>query len=96
MVGTTPDEAFVFGRHIAEKLNRAKGPTVLLVPMRGWTAYDIAGPDSDWVGPVLDQGHSGLQTPDKPAWSLRAKRFLEGLNTKIDLTKPNLAVMRST
>jgi uncharacterized protein (UPF0261 family) len=93
IVGTTPDEAFVLGQYIAEKLNRARGPTVLTVPMRGWTAYDIAGPDSDlgWAGP--GPGPFWVEDPSKHEWSLRAKRFLEGLNTKVDLTKPNLAVI---
>ncbi|MCX5814320.1 MAG: Tm-1-like ATP-binding domain-containing protein [Proteobacteria bacterium] len=93
IVGTTPEEAFVMGQYMAEKLNRAKGPTVLTVPMRGWTAYDIAAPDMNlgWPGP--GPGPFWVADPHKPEWSLRAKRFLEGLYTKVDLTKPNLSVM---
>jgi uncharacterized protein (UPF0261 family) len=93
IVGTTPDEAFMFGQHIAEKLNLAKGSTVLTVPMRGWSAYDVSAPDSNlgWAGP----GHGPFWTADprKPEFSHRAARFLEGLYGKLDRTNPNLAVL---
>jgi uncharacterized protein (UPF0261 family) len=93
IVGTTPDEAFVFGQYMAEKLNGAKGPTVLTVPMRGWSAYDVSAPDLNlgWAGP--GQGPFWVADPRKPECSLRAAHFLEGLYGKIDRTNPNLAVM---
>jgi uncharacterized protein (UPF0261 family) len=93
VVGTTPEEAFAIGRYLAEKLNRAKGPTVLTVPMRGWSAYDIAGPDPElgWTGP--GPGPFWVGDPSRPERSLRAKRFLEGVYAVIDRAKPNLKVI---
>lgn len=46
--------------------------------MRGWSAYDIAQPDISlgWAGP--GPGPSWIPDPAHPAWSYRAKRFLEG------------------
>jgi len=93
VVGTTPAEAFDIGRYLAEKLNMAKGPTVLTVPTRGWSAYDIAGPDPElgWVGP--GPGPLWVGDPSRPEYSLRAKRFLEGVYAVIDRAKPNLEVI---
>ncbi len=93
IVGTTPEEAFVIGQHIGEKLNTAEGPTVLAVPMRGWTAYDMAAPSSNlgWPGP--GPGPFWVADPGRPGWSLRGTRFMQGLYTKIDRGKPNLSVM---
>ncbi len=93
IVGTTPEEAFVMGQHVAEKLNGAKGPTALTVPMRGWTAYDMAAPNIDlgWPGP--GPGPFWVADLRNPEWSRRAIRFLEGVNTILDRAKPNLAVL---
>jgi uncharacterized protein (UPF0261 family) len=40
---TTPEECAELGRIIASKLNRAKGPTVLFLPLRGVSAIDKEG-----------------------------------------------------
>ncbi len=44
LMRTTPEENAELGRIIAEKLNAATGPTVLLLPLRGVSAIDTAGP----------------------------------------------------
>jgi len=92
-VGITPDEAFMVGQHVAEKLNLAKGPTTICVPLRGWGAYDIASPNLDlgWAGP--GPGPFWVGDPEKPEWSMRSRRFLEGLNGKIEWEKSNLEVL---
>jgi len=43
LMRTTPEENAALGRIIAEKLARATGPTVLMIPKRGVSAIDIAG-----------------------------------------------------
>jgi uncharacterized protein (UPF0261 family) len=43
LMRTTPEENAVLGRLIAEKLNRAQGPTALLVPLRGVSMIDAEG-----------------------------------------------------
>ena len=92
-VGLTPDEASMVGQHVAEKLNFAKGPTAICIPLRGWGAYDIAGPNLDlgWAGP--GPGPFWVGDPEKPEWSMRSRRFLEGLNGKIEWEKSNLEVL---
>ena len=40
---TTPSENATLGRWMAEKLNRATGPAGVVIPRRGFSAYDAAG-----------------------------------------------------
>lgn len=52
-VGVSVEKAYRIGEHIAEKLNKARGPTVMCIPMKGWGACDLAQPNKDlgWAGP---------------------------------------------
>jgi uncharacterized protein (UPF0261 family) len=43
LMRTTPDECREIGRRIAEQLNRATGPVVMLLPLRGVSMIDAAG-----------------------------------------------------
>jgi uncharacterized protein (UPF0261 family) len=43
LMRTSPQECAEIGRRIAEKLNQAKGPTVLLLPLRGISMIDAEG-----------------------------------------------------
>jgi uncharacterized protein (UPF0261 family) len=43
LMRTTPEENAAIAVFVAEKLNRAKGPVAVILPMRGFSAYDIAG-----------------------------------------------------
>jgi uncharacterized protein (UPF0261 family) len=43
LMRTTPGECMEIGRRIAEQLNRAAGPTTVLVPLRGVSAIDDEG-----------------------------------------------------
>ncbi|MFB9262722.1 Tm-1-like ATP-binding domain-containing protein [Bradyrhizobium erythrophlei] len=52
LMRTTADENVAIAEFIAAKLNRAKGPAAVVLPLRGFSAYDIAGgpffdPDAD-------------------------------------------------
>jgi uncharacterized protein (UPF0261 family) len=54
LMRTTPDECKTIGRRIAEQLNRATGPVVLMLPLRGVSAIDAEGkpfadPEADRV-----------------------------------------------
>jgi len=93
IVGTSLDEGFLIGKHIAGKLNQATGPTALCVPLRGWGAYDIAGPNPDLGWVEESPGPCWVPDPEKPEWSLRAERFIDALREVIDRDKPNLDVL---
>ncbi len=92
-VGILPEEAHDIAVEMALKLNQAKGPCVICVPMRGWGACDTRIPDKDlgWAGPSA--GPTWISDPDKPEWSLRSKKFVEGLKKTIDHEKANLEVL---
>lgn len=93
IVGTSLDEAFLIGKHIADKLNQATGPTALCVPLRGWGAYDTAGPNPDLGWAEESPAPCWVSDPEKPEWSLRAERFVDALRQVIDRDKPNLDVL---
>jgi uncharacterized protein (UPF0261 family) len=93
IVGTSLDEAFLTGKHIASKLNQATGPTALCVPLRGWGAYDTPGPNPDLGWAEESPAPCWVADPEKPEWSLRAERFIDALREVIDRDKPNLDVL---
>lgn len=43
LMRTTPEECAEIGRRIAEQLNRARGPTVLMIPLKGVSMIDQEG-----------------------------------------------------
>ncbi|HWQ76361.1 MAG TPA: Tm-1-like ATP-binding domain-containing protein [Syntrophomonas sp.] len=92
-VGILPDEAYQIAVNMAIKLNKAQSPTVVCVPMRGWGACDLKVADKElgWAGPGA--GPSWVSDPNKPEWSLRSKRFLDGLKEYLDLSKPNIELL---
>ena len=55
LMRTTPAECAELGRITAEKLNRARGPVVFLMPLRGVSAIDSAGLPFSW--PEADQSY---------------------------------------
>lgn len=87
------EEGYRIGEHMAEKLNAAKGPSVLCVPMQGWGACDLAEPDIElgWAGP----GSGPVWTADanNPKWSRRSVQYVKALQAKIDPNKDNLEVI---
>jgi uncharacterized protein (UPF0261 family) len=93
LVGITLNEAYLIGKHIGGKLDLAKGPTVVCVPLRGWGAYDIAGPNLILGWAESGPGPFWIADPEKPEWSLRSKHFIRGLRSNVDLKKTNLDVI---
>ena len=89
-IGVSMDEIYRIGEHMAEKLNAAKGPSVLCVPMQGWGACDLATPDIElgWAGPGA--GPVWVADEQNPKWSRRSVQYVKALKAKIDPSKDNM------
>ncbi|MGA2986701.1 MAG: Tm-1-like ATP-binding domain-containing protein [Terriglobia bacterium] len=55
LMRTTPEECALLGRITAEKLNRARGPVVFLMPLRGFSAIDSTNLPFSW--PEADRSY---------------------------------------
>lgn len=89
LMRTTPEENDKLGKEIAEKASAARGPTAVLVPLRGVSAIDRAGgpfwwPEADralfqslrnWVGPSVKVVELDLHIND-PAFTRAAAESL--------------------
>lgn len=79
-------ESRELGKIIASKLNAAKGPTALVIPMKGWSAYDADGFETvdynlkptgkTWCKPEVNQA------------------FVDELERNLDLIKPNIDLVK--
>jgi len=92
----TVEETIIFSKDIIKKLNKTTGPTLLIIPMRGWSAYDqsaeSASVERGWAkengaGPVW------MPDPQKPEWSHRATTMLSVFEKEINKDNPNLDLM---
>jgi uncharacterized protein (UPF0261 family) len=92
----TLEEVDLLSAQIAERLNRATGPTQFVLPMRGWSAYDqseeLASRERGWsegngAGPLWEPD------PETPRWSIKATRMLAVLRERFDATNPNLDLL---
>jgi uncharacterized protein (UPF0261 family) len=92
----TLEEIDLLSAQIAERLNRATGPTQFFMPMQGWSAYDqseeLASRERGWsegngAGPLWEPD------PDQPRWSIKATRMLAVLRKAFDGTNPNLDLL---
>ncbi len=92
----TPGEVETVARMIAERLSRTTGPTVFLLPMQGWSAYDqreaLASRERGWA-----EGHGDGPTwepdPEHPTWSLKAVLMRAALQEHADASNDNLDVV---
>jgi uncharacterized protein (UPF0261 family) len=89
LMRTTPEENDRLGKEVAEKASAARGPTAVLVPLRGVSAIDRAGqpfwwPEADaalfqslrnWIGPQVRLLELDLHIND-PAFAEAAARTL--------------------
>jgi uncharacterized protein (UPF0261 family) len=93
VVGTLPEEARELAKVMAERLNKARGPTLLAVPMEGWSAYDIGKPalELGWSDP--GPGPFWFSYPRRMEWGLRAAEFVDEIKKHINTRKENLAVI---
>jgi uncharacterized protein (UPF0261 family) len=80
-------EMILLARIMAEKLNKAKGPTTIAIPMRGWSEYDVEG----GVTCVNFKGK-----PLKKRWFDPASdnAFTNTLERRLDKSNPNLKLIK--
>ncbi|MCE5329450.1 Tm-1-like ATP-binding domain-containing protein [bacterium] len=82
---------------IITKLNITTGPTALMVPMKGWSAYDQsvenASVDSGWAKENGD-GPVWWPDPDNPKWSKRAAIMWEVFMKNQNKDNDNLDIIK--
>jgi uncharacterized protein (UPF0261 family) len=87
VIAPTLEETRTLAVEIIGKLNRTKGPTALIVPMRGWSAYDqsaeLATLERGWAKEQGD-GPVWMPDPDNPKWSRRATLMYSVFEERID------------
>ena len=97
VVTPTLEETKTLSLEIINKLNRTKGPTALIVPMRGWSAYDqsaeLATLERGWAKEKGD-GPVWMPDPDNPKWSKRATLMWSLFEEYIDRDNPNLDLIQ--
>jgi uncharacterized protein (UPF0261 family) len=98
VIAPTLEETEILANEIITKLNRTKGSTALIVPMRGWSAYDqsaeLASLERGWASEKGD-GPVWLPDPDNPRWSKRATLMFSVFEEKIDRNNENLDLIQA-
>lgn len=89
---TTLQENKKFAQMIASRINRAKGPALFLIPLKGWSAYDQSVSHASKENGWTEEGDGPVWMPDDhyPEWSRRATQMWEILNRQIDGQNPNV------
>src|SRR5436190_9498220 len=96
LMRTTPEENDALGKEIAHKASAAKGPTAVLVPLRGVSAVDVEGkpfwwPEADaalfqslrnWISPNVELIELDLHINDPAFAQAAAGKLLEYLRRK--------------
>lgn len=97
VITPTLEETKSLALEIITKLNKTKGPTALILPMRGWSAYDqpkeLASVERGWA---KGKGDSPVWWPDtkNPKWSKRATAMWSVFLKEIDKSNPNLDLLK--
>ena len=97
VITPTLEETITLALEIITKLNNTKGPTALVLPMRGWSAYDqsqeLATVERGWA---KENGDGPVWWPDpkNPKWSIRATTMWSIFNKEIDNNNPNLDLIK--
>jgi uncharacterized protein (UPF0261 family) len=97
VITLTIEETKIFANYIIEKLNKTRGPTVLAVPMQGFSAYDQSNKKANISrGWPKEKGAGPNWWPDqeKPEWSFRAVTMWNVFEEKIDKNNKNLDILQ--
>jgi uncharacterized protein (UPF0261 family) len=92
----TLEEIEQISLEISGKLSDTRGPTAVVIPMRGWSAYDqseaLATLERGWAAGNGD-GPTWQPDPSNPTWSARATLMLAVLQKHLNLENPNLDLL---
>ncbi len=92
----TPEEVEQVSRMIADRLSRTTGPTLFLLPMQGWSAYDqreaLASRERGWAEGHGD-GPAWEPDPEHPTWSRKAAVMRAVLDQRVDRANRHLDVI---
>jgi uncharacterized protein (UPF0261 family) len=83
----TRSEITKLGQIMADKANKAMAPTIVVVPLKGWSTYDQVN------GPFCCDG-KGKTTRFTWHDPKTSEAFLAGLEKRIDMSKSNLEVLK--
>ncbi len=87
LIRTNKEESLKLGEVFAEKVNKAKGPTVVIIPMKGWSILDTEGKYNTVY-------HDG--TPTGRKWYSEEANlvFVESLEKNMDKSKDNIELLK--
>jgi uncharacterized protein (UPF0261 family) len=87
LMRVTREESVELGKIIASKINSAKGPSAIVIPLKGWSSYDKEG----GVKTVDYQGKpTGKPWHDPTA----IDAFVQTLEKNLNLSKPNIELVK--
>lgn len=87
LMRTTKEECEKLGKIVAQKVNKASGPTVVAIPLRGWSQYDRED------GPMCVD-YMGNDTKVKWYNPENDQAFVESVEKYVEKTKTNVEVMK--
>jgi len=97
IITPTEEEEKRLAREMVEKLNATSGPTMLVVPMRGWSAYDqparVATTERGWSHEKGD-APCWLPDPTNPDWSKRASIMCDIFDSGLNRNNPKLDYLK--
>lgn len=92
MLPTTLSETIMFCEYMVSKFNKAKGSALLLIPAKGWSAYDQsaahATKETGWSEGT--DGPTWIADSSNPEWSARSCILWEVLQRKMDTSNHNI------
>lgn len=95
IIPTTLKENKLFAQIIASRMNRAKGPALFLMPLKGWSAYDQSRDHASKEMGWAEEGDGPVWMPDEsaPSWSKRATQMWGILKKQIDSKNENVDII---
>jgi uncharacterized protein (UPF0261 family) len=87
LMRTNKEESIKLGKVFAEKVNKAKGPTAVIIPMKGWSILDTEG---KYNTVYYDGKPTGRKWYDGEA----NLAFVESLEKHLDRSKDNIELLK--